>query len=502
MAAIPTLDDRVVRISSGLALAIPLLLYIPCIPIGTPPGDGAELLAAMYRFGVAHPSGYPLITILGAIASPLALGEPHFNSALLLCALPTALTSWLLFRAQQHLSIHWLPALLACLTWALASQTFVMATRLEVYALHALLLTNTLYCMMRYLAEPESPKWLVGAALVAGLGMSNHMTLTFMLPVLGVAALMSNWRIITDFRAVGAVTLALLGGLSLYLYLPLAAWLSDGSAPVWNDTGSIAAIIHHVSGEELRHHLDSKAVGGGLISIWRSLFSASMPGLPLLTLLGAGALLRRDWRWPAMVLLGLVPIVVYVAAYTAPDVKLYHTPLLAPLVIFMGAGIDALWRLFLKDRFPRGRHLVLAIVGVGIAFNIWTARDVFTEQDTTHTHAEATYEALTRPAILIAEGPLARPLWYQAYITHSDRERFVLIDAELFENSEQDWYPAFLKERHGKLLLPKRDKNGALPEDWREQIANLNRETFKTYLSNKTTQKKAPYVREITPTRP
>lgn len=497
MAAIPTLDDRVVRISSGLALAIPLLLYIPCIPIGTPPGDGAELLAAMYRLGVAHPSGYPLITILGAIASPLALGEPHFNSALLLCALPTALTSWLLFRTQQHLSIHWLPALLASLTWALASQTFVMATRLEVYALHALLLTNTLYCMLRYLSEPESPKWLVGAAIVAGLGMANHMTLTFMLPVLGVAALLSNWRVITDIRAVGAVSLALLGGLSLYLYLPLAAWLNDGAAPVWNNTRSMEAILHHISGEELRHQLDSSHVGKGLIAIWRSLFAASMPGLPLLTLFGVGVLSRRNWRWPLMVLLALTPIVVYTAAYTAPDVALYHTPLLAPLVIFMGAGIDALWRLFLKDRFPRGRHLVLAIVGVGIAFNLWTSRTVFTEQDTTHTRAEATYEALEQPAILIAEGELARPLWYQAYITRSDRERFVLIDAELLQNSEQDWYSAFLKERHGKLILPKRDTKGALPKDWREQIARANRKNFETYISNQDTQKKAPFVRAL-----
>lgn len=501
MAAIPTLDDRVVRISSGLALAIPLLLYIPCIPIGAPPGDGAELLSAMYRFGVAHPSGYPLLTILGAIISPLALGEPHFNSALLLCALPTALTSWLLFRVQQHLSIHWLPALLASLTWALASQTFLMATRLEVYALHALLLTNTLYCMLRYLAEPESPKWLVGAALVGGLGMANHLTLALALPTLALAALLSNWRVITDLRASGAIAGAVLGGCALYLYLPLVAWLGDGSAPAWNDPSSLANLVHHISGEELRHHVKMSAIGGGLISIWRSFFATSMPGLPLLSLVGAIVLLRRSWQWPLMVLLALTPIVIYTAAYTAPDVELYHTPLLAPLVVFMGAGIDALWRVILEDRFPRGRHAVLAIVTAGIAFNLWTARPAFTEQDVTPTRTEATYEALELPAILIAEGDMARPLWYQAYITHSDRERFVLIDAGLFAGKEHDWYAAFLKERHPSLVLPDRAKDGALAKTWREDIARANRKTFRAFVSTDETQKKKPYVREITPKR-
>ena len=497
-----TLEDRPVRIASGVSLLLPLLCFIPLIPLGAPPGDGAELLTAMYRFGVAHPSGYPLFTLLGAIASPLMLGEAHFNAALLLCALPTALTSWLLFRAQHHLRIHWLPALLSCLSWALAAQSFIMATRLEVYALHALLFVGVLYAMLRYGREPESPKWLVGAAVFVALGLAHHLLILIALPAVALHAFSINWRIITDWRALIAILLTLLSGVLLYLYLPLAAYFTSHAAPIWGGIASFEQLVLHLGGEgaESRFHMGS--IGAGLRSIWRAWIGASMPGVPLLSALGVIGLMRREWRWTLMVVLAMVPMAILVASYTAADVALYYTPLLAPLTIFMGKGVDGLWRTVLgeaPEHVARWRALVLVFVGVGIGFNVWQARHVVAQNERVATQTEALVEELERPVVLIAHGELARPLWYHAYIAHADRERFVLVDRALFEDPSARWYREFLASRHPNVVWPA----AVLKGEWEEGFVQQNQAAYRVEVTLDTPQEKdaagAPMLRRLSP---
>jgi len=134
--------------------------------------DSGEFLLTSHFWGVAHPPGYPLYTMLGKIFSLLPLGSLAYRIHVL-SALLAALACAILYACGRRLFKSRTTAALVALLYG-ASQTFwSQAIVAEVYALNVLFFLSVFYLCLR-LSEAFNRKEFLLMCFVFGLSLTNH----------------------------------------------------------------------------------------------------------------------------------------------------------------------------------------------------------------------------------------------------------------------------------------------------------------------------------------
>ena len=59
-----------------------MMVYLATMPRGLVWGDGIELVSVASTLGIAHPTGYPLFTLLGYVFSNIPFGTAYWRVAL------------------------------------------------------------------------------------------------------------------------------------------------------------------------------------------------------------------------------------------------------------------------------------------------------------------------------------------------------------------------------------------------------------------------------------
>lgn len=152
-----------------------------------PPGDSAEFVTAVDHFGIPHPPGYPLYLLVGRVFATLfPFGNIAYRLNLLSAILGVA-SAYLLFLALRRMNVRPWPAFLG-ISVALTVPAFVeSAHSTEVFTLNTVFLTGLIYLMIRQVDDGEGPlacRRMYLSALLLGLGLCNHQTLVFAVPVL------------------------------------------------------------------------------------------------------------------------------------------------------------------------------------------------------------------------------------------------------------------------------------------------------------------------------
>src|SRR5690606_4511278 len=111
-------------------IMLPLIFYGLLIRPEITYGDGPELLVAMHNLGGAHPSGYPLFTMLGAVVARLP-GYIFWNVAFALSAIPGAIGIWFIFKFLTEFGVRKHVAALSGLAYGLSWHVAYQATRIE-----------------------------------------------------------------------------------------------------------------------------------------------------------------------------------------------------------------------------------------------------------------------------------------------------------------------------------------------------------------------------------
>ncbi|MGQ9518390.1 MAG: glycosyltransferase family 117 protein, partial [Anaerolineae bacterium] len=185
--------------------------------------DSPEFQLVCYRLGVAHPTGYPLYTLLGWLFIRLPLGDVAYRVNLLsaVCAAGALAGVFLLVRELTGRSTA---GLLSALALAVSPVFWSQATIAEVYALHLCIMVWLLFALARW-EGTGAKKPLVWAAGLLGAGLAHHRTTVFLLPGLALAlALPAKGG---EIRRPGwgptwwKMALALLLPLLFYAYIPL-----------------------------------------------------------------------------------------------------------------------------------------------------------------------------------------------------------------------------------------------------------------------------------------
>ncbi len=196
--------------------------------------DSLEFQLVAYQLGIAHPTGYPLYTLLGKLFTLLPLGNVAYrvNWLSAVCGAATVALSYLLTlrmamprhrnAAFARTAARWpahVGALFGAMLLALGPIFWLQATIAEVYALNALFVA--LLLLLAVALPADSPRRVYALAFVAGLSLAHHRTTLLLLPALALYLLITGRAVLLRPKTLGLALLAAALPLLLYLYLPL-----------------------------------------------------------------------------------------------------------------------------------------------------------------------------------------------------------------------------------------------------------------------------------------
>jgi hypothetical protein len=205
----------------GLALVI----FSRTRYIGVPGGDSGELMAMACQRGVAHPPGYPLLTMLGSgwlSICPDLFGAPAAKLSLLAAVLGAS-SAAILALAARKISSFW-GGVFGGGMFACSSTVWKFSTQYEVFALNNLFVSALLFLTIKYFADKS---WWIpyAGALLCGLALTNqHTVVLYELPLIIAVLAASKGALLRPYPFLALVALFVLG-LTPYIYLPLAGKL-------------------------------------------------------------------------------------------------------------------------------------------------------------------------------------------------------------------------------------------------------------------------------------
>ncbi|MBN1297789.1 DUF2723 domain-containing protein [bacterium] len=318
----------------SIALFILLLgVYILSTPPDCVPGaNGGELTAAGAVLGIAHPSGYPVWTVIAhGWSRSIPFGDIPFRINFL-SAVCMAFAIVITHRNMLRIGAAPGTALVICFCLACHPVFFAEILGAEVYGFHLLLTLLVLdACLLARIRNDH--RYSLLAVLFWSLSLGNHLLSVFTLPIFLTQVPVMSQRKRTHSMVI-ALTLLFLG-LSVYLYLPVR--LTENPGTVWRHPDHLSGFIRHVTGRDF-HHAMGQAVR---VTVSSNLSTLAMAVTPfpgcLLVALGIVAIpgcLRRAASLDRIAwLLFASGILLFPLMYAIHDIRSYF---IVPIWLILG----------------------------------------------------------------------------------------------------------------------------------------------------------------------
>ncbi len=315
--------------------------------------DSLEFQLISPTFAIAHPTGYPLYTLLGGLWSRVIF--PFGNWAWrmnLFSALAGGAAIGLLYLLAKRLSGgKWWGGLAAALAFGLSPVWWCQTTVAEVYALHNLFVVAILYAAVSLGQQPSNRQVTLLCGL-AGLSLTHHRTAVLLLPGLVLYLLWTQPALRRPERRWLGWLGAFLLPLVLYLYIPLRA--SMGAVDLQGDyVNTWTGFWRHVLATGYAGFFsDNPLAVSRTASDWLALVVAQFGWTSLV--LGVGGLVmglihhkeRAAW---GLVWLTLAVNLLFALNYRVADVEVFWLPVFLCLALGVGNGLRWLvWNLSLK----------------------------------------------------------------------------------------------------------------------------------------------------------
>ncbi len=336
--------------------------------------DSLEFQLVTYQLGIAHPTGYPLYTLLGKLFTFLPVGNVAYRVNLMSAFFGAATVSCLYLLIVQifgtmeearrrggqegnnsspptlqpsRLPILHLSALISAATFAVSPVFWQQATIAEVYTLNAFLVALLLWAA-------ALPLRLEAVAFLAGLALAHHRTSLLLLPALALYLYLNQKPgFLKNPGFYKTMLLSLLAGLApllLYLYLPLRGQVGslDGTyqntwAGFWRQVsaGGYGAFIFGNPFQQARDF-------AFYTDLFQNQFYTLIPGL-----IGLGYL---AWRGPRRMLLltggAFLTYTLFNLFYNVSDIEVFFIPPFLIWAVWNGLGAMFLLKMT-ADRRPQ-----------------------------------------------------------------------------------------------------------------------------------------------------
>ncbi len=267
--------DIVVGIlAAGLSFCVYFLTTAPSVTLL----DSGEFITAGQHFGVPHPTGYPLWTMLAWLFHLLPLGNAAWEINLLsgvLGALSVGLAASLcrsslrwLFPEELHgpFGLATVSALSSSLLFAFSLSMWSQAVITEIYTLHALLVACMLFTLYLWIGRPHRLDLLLAVFFFLSLAFGNHQLTIALAPLPFLAVFFVRRRMFWDLIIAALLTAEL-------FYLALAILSHDAlvlkaSVRTFYCLAVLTAFYVHIRKNRVRWRLIALlpfAVGLGLL---------------------------------------------------------------------------------------------------------------------------------------------------------------------------------------------------------------------------------------------
>jgi hypothetical protein len=253
--------------------------------------DSGELAAVASTLGIAHPTGYPLFTIIGYIFSKLPVSGSEIYKLNMMSAFFCTLGIFMFFLLLNYIfsskekedrtdkkqkkqqvkpaeTAQALPAIIkygiiiaSCLMLAFSKTYWGAANSVEVYPLHIFFIITLMLVFIKAVSANKifaentlsgfikENKFYLLFALLLGLSFTNHMTTILLAPAcltLFFTINKSSMKLTPKLLALMAVCFII--GFSVYLYLPIRA--SQNPVLLWGNPISWERFVWHLTGKQ------------------------------------------------------------------------------------------------------------------------------------------------------------------------------------------------------------------------------------------------------------
>jgi hypothetical protein len=345
-------------------LVVPAVFAVYLITLSPTVGliDSGELAAGCFLLNILHPTGYPLYTMLGRLASLVPVATA-VNRVAVLSALMAGCGVGLLLLLGLRLGVSRTAAGSVALLVGLSIPVWAAAVDVEVYTL-TLVLVGLLWLATE---SAERGGSLLLLAYLAGLALTNHMSGAS--TVLGTAVaviLIYRGQLV---RRIPVLVLLFLLGVSPYLFLVLRA--RAGPMLAWGNPSSLERLFWHVTAEQYQGWMFSgpfpemiRNAGRGALLLARSFVYVLVP----VAIYGAVRLFRQRQNLAIGLAVSAFAAFAYAVNYSIRDIESYYLPCLAGLAVFTMKGLDRL-----AQKVGKWRHLAWAAGLVALALNFRVA---------------------------------------------------------------------------------------------------------------------------------
>lgn len=357
-----------------LSFAVPFVFYLITLAPDVTFIDAGELAAVASKLGIAHPTGYPLFTVLGKIFTLIPLGDEiyilNFMNAVISSAAVMMYFNLMVFvfrnlsLSKEDESYKQIPdivifniALASALLLAFSKTFWDTANAVEVYSLHTFFLIINIYLFLKANGCMVSPKsgggsceksWLL-FAFVLGLSFTNHLSTIFLSVGFLYLYFAINGLNRISLQRILVLSIAFLLGFSFYIY-----FFARAENPVlsWGYPATLENFWRHFSGKQFSVWMFSSFENAGKQF---SYFTRSYPEeyyyFPLLIVLpGLFTLYKKSKKLFYFTLLLFVFCILYAVNYDIYDIDSYFLLAFIITAVWIGFGL-----IYLYNKFGSGK---------------------------------------------------------------------------------------------------------------------------------------------------
>ena len=498
-----------------LAGIIVFILYLFTMAPTVTQLDSGELATAQTLLGIAHPTGYPLFTMLGHLFLLIPLPFSIIYRANLVAALWTAgsVTIFIytikmvfdnvaLFKSKKNDEekkksnkkkakkssqvllltriiipelTKYLSALFGGLFLAVSKTFWMQSTSVEVYSLHLFLISIIIYTLILAFTKSnniEAPKhyfWYF-LAITLAFGFSNHMTTLLILPAVAYLYFVTFGFNLASFKRIALMLLIFFPLLiSIYAYLPISA----GQNPIlnWGNPLDLERILRHISGKQYQVWLFSSTdAAKKQLAYFVENFPLEFNIGLILTFIGFFAAFVHSKKFFYFTLITFLSTVLYSINYDINDIDSYFLLAYIAVAFLISFGVLQIF-ILLKDRhlgysLPIPLLIIFLLIQSYITFGKVDQHDVYLFED----YPKAALQSCKKDALIISYqwDFLISPAYYIQKI-EKFRPDVHIIDKELLRRS---WYFNQLN-RNDSLII-----SGVMPtiNQFKEALVPFERE--------------------------
>lgn len=445
--------------------------------------DAGELAAVQATLGIAHPTGYPLFTIVGYLFLKIPLPFSTIIQANILASIWCALGIFLFMKSifmilandkweikadrksksKKELKVNTglnegnkvtaniISSVCGGIVLAFSQTYWFQSTSVEVYSLQIFLFFLNIFLILRtyYSTSGKLINWLwVGFSLA--LGFANHMTTLLLLPFISILFFQKEKFKAASFKKILLMLAAFIPVLiCFYLYLPLRA---SGNPQInWGNPINLENILRHVSGKQYQVWLfTSMEAAGKQFKYFLADFPSEFGYIGLIIgIIGMTAAYKISRTIFFSLLSTFLFAILYSINYDIVDIDSYFLLAYMMFAFFAALGFYRILN-YLKQMWNVRIAIILtgliSLFPLALNFSEVTQSNVYTFDDYTHTVLNSTEP---NSIIFSYQWDYFISSSYYFQLVEKFRPDVTVIDKELLRRS---WYYNQLRRNHPDVL--------------------------------------------------